>query len=123
MLGEPVSRHAGHLLPEVSALCTRIGVLDTGRLVLQNQLAGLEQPTGRVLISTEDPERAVAALDGLVECREGADLADHRADLRAAVVHVPEPRHDAPGGIADHGDWSRPGADRPVHRAQARMLP
>ena len=80
---------SSHLLPEVSALCTRIGVLDAGRLVLQNQLADLEQPTGRVLISTDDPERAVAALDGLVERREGADLVVRSADpavLNARLV-------------------------------------
>jgi len=65
---------SSHLLPEVSALCTRIGVLDAGRLVLQDQLATLQQPTGRVLISCEDPERAVSVLDGLVERRDGADL-------------------------------------------------
>ena len=65
---------SSHLLPEVSALCTRIGVLDAGRLVLQDQLAALQQPTGRVLISCEDPERAASVLDGLVERRDGADL-------------------------------------------------
>jgi len=65
---------SSHLLPEVSALCTRIGVLDSGKLVLQDQLTALQEPTGRVLISTDDPERAVAALDGLVERRDGADL-------------------------------------------------
>jgi len=74
---------SSHLLPEVSALCTRIGVLDAGQLVLQDQLADLEQPTGRVLISTEDPERAVAALDGLVERREGADLVVRSTDPAA----------------------------------------
>src|SRR5207253_5416292 len=63
-----------HLLTEVSALCTRVGVLDSGALVLQEQLASLQAPTGRVLVSTDDPERAVAALDGLVEHRDGADL-------------------------------------------------
>ena len=65
---------SSHLLPEVSALCTRIGVLDAGKLVLQDQLASLQEPTGRVLVSTDDPERAVATLDGLVEHRDGADL-------------------------------------------------
>jgi len=72
---------SSHLLPEVSALCTRIGVLDSGRLVLQEQLASLQEPTGRVLVSTDDPERAVASLDGLVERRDGADL----------VVRSPDP--------------------------------
>jgi len=74
---------SSHLLPEVSALCTRIGVLDSGRLVLEDQLAALQKPTGRVLISTDDPERAVAALDGLVEHRDGADLVVRSADPAA----------------------------------------
>jgi ABC-2 type transport system ATP-binding protein len=74
---------SSHLLPEVSALCTRIGVLDSGALVLQEQLASLQEPTGRVLISTDDPERAVAALDGLVERRDGADLVVRSPDAAA----------------------------------------
>ncbi len=80
---------SSHLLPEVSALCTRVGVLDSGRLVLQEQLADLEQPTGRVLVATDDPERAVATLDGLVEHRDGADLVVRSADpaeLNARLV-------------------------------------
>ncbi len=74
---------SSHLLPEVSALCTRIGVLDSGRLVLQDELAALQKPTGRVLISTDDPERAVATLDGLVEHRDGSDLVVRSADPAA----------------------------------------
>ena len=74
---------SSHLLPEVSALCTRIGVLDSGALVLQEQLASLQEPTGRVLVSTDDPERAVAALDGLVEHRDGADLVVRSTDPAA----------------------------------------
>jgi len=80
---------SSHLLPEVSALCTRIGVLDSGRLVLQESLADLQQPTGRVLVSTDDPERAVAALDGQVEHRDGQDLVVRSSDaaaLNAALV-------------------------------------
>ena len=85
---------SSHLLPEVSALCTRIGVLDSGALVLQEQLASLEEPTGRVLVSTDDPERAVAALDGLVEHRDGADLVVRSPDpaalnLRLVAAGVP----------------------------------
>jgi ABC-2 type transport system ATP-binding protein len=72
---------SSHLLPEVAALCTRVGVLDSGRLVLQDDLPSLEQPTGRVLISTHDPERAVATLDGQVEHRSGENL----------VVRAPDP--------------------------------
>jgi ABC-type multidrug transport system ATPase subunit len=74
---------SSHLLPEVSALCTRIGVLDSGRLVLQDQLADLQKPTGRVLVSCDEPERAVSILDGLVEHRDGADLVVRSADPAA----------------------------------------
>jgi ABC-type multidrug transport system ATPase subunit len=74
---------SSHLLGEVSALCTRVGVLDSGALVLQEQLASLQEPTGRVLVSTDDPERAVAALDGLVEHRDGADLVVRSPDAAA----------------------------------------
>jgi len=57
--------------------------------VLQDQLASLQKPTGRVLISTDDPERAVATLDGLVERRDGADLVVRSldpAELNARLV-------------------------------------
>ena len=85
---------SSHLLTEVSALCTRIGVLDSGRLVLQDQLAHLEQPTGRVLVATDDPERAVASLGGLVERRDGAELlvkSDDAAALNARLVQAGVP--------------------------------
>jgi len=68
------------LAPGGIRLCTRIGVLDSGRLVLQDQLAALQKPTGRVQISTDDPERAVATLDGLVESQDGADLVVRSTD-------------------------------------------
>jgi ABC-type multidrug transport system ATPase subunit len=72
---------SSHLLSEVSALCTRIGVLDSGRLVLQDQLESLQKPTGQVLITTDDPQGAAAILDGIVDHRDGPDL----------VVHAPDP--------------------------------
>jgi ABC-type multidrug transport system ATPase subunit len=85
---------SSHLLGEVSALCTRVGVLDAGRLVLQDQLANLEQPTGRVLVSCDDPERAVALLDGMVERRDGTRLLVRSADpvaLNARLVAADVP--------------------------------
>jgi ABC-type multidrug transport system ATPase subunit len=85
---------SSHLLPEVSALCTRIGVLDAGKLVLQDSLESLQKPTGRVLVSTDDPERAVAALDGLVEHRDGGDLVVRSPDpapLNARLVEAGVP--------------------------------
>ena len=85
---------SSHLLPEVSALCTRIGVLDSGRLVLQEQLADLQKPTGRVLVSCDEPERAVTILDGLVERRDGSDLivrSGDPAELNARLVAADVP--------------------------------
>ena len=42
---------SSHLLAEVEQLCTRVGVLDRGRLVLQEQLAALQAPTGRTVLA------------------------------------------------------------------------
>jgi ABC-type multidrug transport system ATPase subunit len=81
---------SSHLLPEVSALCTRIGVLDSGALVLQEELSSLQEPTGRVLVSTDDPDGAVAALDGIVEHRDGADLVVRSADPAALNARLVE---------------------------------
>ena len=74
---------SSHLLPEVSALCTRVGVLDSGRLVLQDDLAALQRPTGHVLIKTDDPERVIATLDGQVERRDGDELLVRSSDPAA----------------------------------------
>lgn len=62
---------SSHLLAEVEQMCTRVGVLDRGRLVVQDDLASLLAPTGRTVIRTPDPAAAVAALDGRVEHRDG----------------------------------------------------
>jgi len=121
---------SSHLLPEVSALCTRIGVLDSGRLVLQDQLAALQKPTGRVLISTGDPERAVATLESLVERRDGEDLVVRAADpaaLNARLVAAGVPVRslalerrsleeivlDVTGTGSDQFGVSAPGASAP----------
>jgi ABC-type multidrug transport system ATPase subunit len=80
---------SSHQLAEVDQLCTRVGIMDHGRLVLQEELAVLRSPTGRVLISTPDTERAVALLDGTVERREGSSLlvrCDDPAALNARLV-------------------------------------
>jgi ABC-type multidrug transport system ATPase subunit len=65
---------SSHLLTEVEALCTRVGVLDRGRLVLQDELATLQRPTGRVLVRTCDPDIAAGVLDGQLEHRDGDRL-------------------------------------------------
>jgi ABC-2 type transport system ATP-binding protein len=70
---------SSHLLSEVEALCTRVGVLQAGRLVVQEDLDVLRAPTGRVLVQTPDPDLAVSVLDGRVEHRDG-DLLSVRED-------------------------------------------
>jgi ABC-type multidrug transport system ATPase subunit len=65
---------SSHLMAEVEQLCTRVGVLDAGRLVLQDDLAALRAPTGRIVVDTPDTDRTVALLDGQVERRDGDQL-------------------------------------------------
>jgi ABC-type multidrug transport system ATPase subunit len=65
---------SSHLMAEVEQLCTRVGVLDAGRLILQDDLAALRAPTGRIMVDTPDADRAVALLDGQVERRDGDQL-------------------------------------------------
>jgi ABC-type multidrug transport system ATPase subunit len=61
-------------MAQVEQLCTRVGVLDAGRLVLQDDLAALRAPTGRIVVDTPDADQAVALLDGQVERRDGDQL-------------------------------------------------
>ncbi|MCZ2828329.1 ABC transporter ATP-binding protein [Modestobacter sp. VKM Ac-2986] len=86
---------SSHLLAEVEQLCTRVGVLDRGRLVLQDQLATLTAPTGATVVETPDPDRVRAAFDGRVlrtsdgrAVVRGADPAEVNAALVAAGVPV-----------------------------------
>ena len=65
---------SSHLLAEVEQLCTRVGVLDQGRLVIQEELATLQQPTGRTLVRTPDVQLARGLLDGQVEHHDDASL-------------------------------------------------
>ena len=71
---------SSHLLAEVEQLCTRVGVLDRGRLVLQDQLATLQQPTGRTVVRTPDAAAAHALLDGRVERLSGDRLVVARTE-------------------------------------------
>ncbi|NHC16563.1 ABC transporter ATP-binding protein, partial [Motilibacter sp. E257] len=63
---------SSHLLAEVEELCTRVGVVSSGRLVAQDELDALRGPTGRTLVSTPDADAAVGALgDAVHERRPG----------------------------------------------------
>jgi len=80
---------SSHLLAEVEQLCTRVGVLDEGRLVLQDDLAALRAPTGRIVLDTPDADQVAALLDGQVEQRDGQQLLvrhDDAAALNARLV-------------------------------------
>ncbi len=76
---------SSHLLSEVESLCTRVGVLQAGRLVAQDDLAALQAPTGLVLVRTPDPDLAVSVLDGRVVRRDG-DLLAVRASTAEALA-------------------------------------
>jgi ABC-2 type transport system ATP-binding protein len=80
---------SSHLLGEVDQLCTRVGVMDQGRLVLQQDMAELRAPTGRVVVHTPDADQAAALLDGRVESRTGDRLVvrhEDPADLNTRLV-------------------------------------
>ncbi|HKS99424.1 MAG TPA: ABC transporter ATP-binding protein [Rugosimonospora sp.] len=88
---------SSHLLPEVELLCGRVGVMDRGRLVLQEDLATLTAPTGLVVVDSPDAGQAAALLDGRVEQRTGnrllvrhPDPAELNALLVGAGVRVAE---------------------------------
>jgi len=88
---------SSHQLSEVEQLCTRVGVVDRGQLVLQDDLASLHAPTGRVVVRSADPDRVAAALDGEVSHRDGdqlivttPDAAALNARLVAAGIPVEE---------------------------------
>jgi ABC-2 type transport system ATP-binding protein len=74
---------SSHQLNEVEQLCSRVGVVDRGRLVLQDDLAALRAPTGRVVVRSPDPGRVAAALDGEVQQRDGDRLVVTAADPAA----------------------------------------
>ncbi len=88
---------SSHLLAEIEQMCTRVGVLHRGRLVLQDHLDDLQRATGRVLLVTSQPDRAAERLGTRLEERDGRrllvradDVADLAAELVAAGVPVDE---------------------------------
>jgi ABC-type multidrug transport system ATPase subunit len=80
---------SSHLLTEVEALCTRVGVMSAGRLVLTEDLDALRAPTGLVQVRTPDPAAAVGVLNGRVVHRDGELLmvrSDDPGALNAQLV-------------------------------------
>ncbi len=122
---------SSHLLAEVEQLCRRVGVLDRGRLVLQDSLAALRAPTGSVVVRTPDPEWAVGVLDGDLRSRSGdrlvvrsADPAELNARLVAHGIRITELAEErrtledvvlaATTGSADRVDAPSPGGPAEV---------
>ncbi|MCU1669722.1 MAG: transporter related protein [Blastococcus sp.] len=80
---------SSHLLAEVEQLCSRVGVLDRGRLVLQDQMATLTAPTGATVVHTPTPDRVRATLDGRVTAIDGERVivrGDDPAEVNALLV-------------------------------------
>ena len=80
---------SSHLLAEIEQMCTRVGVLDRGRLVLQEQLDALLRPTGLVVVRTPGRLRGGLAARPAVIMVEGDRLlirADDPAALNAYLV-------------------------------------
>jgi ABC-2 type transport system ATP-binding protein len=72
-------------------------VIDRGRLVLQDDLARLGGPTGRVIVRSPDADRAAALLDGQIAHRDAdrlviahADAAELNSRLVSAGLRVTE---------------------------------
>jgi ABC-2 type transport system ATP-binding protein len=80
---------SSHLLAEIEATCDRVGILDRGRLLVEDSIEALRAPTGHVLVNTPDVEAARALLDGRVTHLVGDRLtvrADDPAELTAHLV-------------------------------------
>ena len=118
---------SSHLLAEVEQLCTRVGVLDGGRLVLQDQLSAVRAPTGNTVVHTSDVDRARQVLAGHIERLDGErfvvrgadsaalnaalvgagvrvrELRPERRTLEEVVLAATEPRRHETGGAAQVG--------------------
>jgi len=89
---------SSHLLAEVEQLCTRVGVMDRGRLVAQLDMDDVRRPTGRTVVRVDDPAAALALLDGRVAERDGARLVVRDvpvADLTRRLVQAGIAVHEA----------------------------
>ncbi len=70
---------SSHLLAEIELVASRVGVLDRGRLLLQQDMSALRAPTGLVRVRTPDVDAAIALLDGRVVGRV-ADVLSVRSE-------------------------------------------
>jgi ABC-type multidrug transport system ATPase subunit len=80
---------SSHLLSEVEQLCTRVGIVDRGRLVLEDELATIRRATGLVLVQSPDAADVAPLLNGQLVTRDGENLVIRHEDpaaLNATLV-------------------------------------
>jgi ABC-2 type transport system ATP-binding protein len=80
---------SSHLLAEIEQMCTRVGVLRRGQLILQEELDTLLKPTGLVAVRTRDIDKCVKLLGPVVGSVAGERLlvrAKDPARLNAYLV-------------------------------------
>jgi len=87
---------SSHLLAEVEQVCSRVGVLDQGRLVVQDQLDALRGPTGRTVVHTPDTDLARSLLDGRESATSGQRLVVSDPDVPHLVHRL------VAGGVRVH---------------------
>ena len=125
---------SSHQLAEVEQLCTRVGVINRGGLVLQAELSALQPVTGRVIVYSPDADRAAAELNGQVASRDGdqlvvaeADPAELNTRLVTAGLRVTEIQPERRSLEDLVLDLTGPGADRvdrdPDHAADRSVPP
>jgi ABC-2 type transport system ATP-binding protein len=79
---------SSHQLAEVEQMCTRVGVLRRGRLILQEQLDSLLQPTGLVAVRTRDIEACITLLGPVVASVAGDRLLVRAKDPARLNAHL-----------------------------------
>ena len=110
---------SSHQLAEVEQLCTRVGVINRGGLVLQAELSALRPVTGRVIVRSPDADRAAAELNGQIAGRDGdrlvvtgTDPAELNTRLVTAGLRVTEIRPERRSLEDLVLELTGPGADR-----------
>src|SRR5215217_3306549 len=80
---------SSHLLAEIEQMCSHVGMLRDGRLILQEELETILRPTGLVAVRSPDIDRCTALLGETVASVEGDQLlvrANDPARLNAYLV-------------------------------------
>ncbi len=90
---------SSHLLAEVEQICSRAAIVHRGRLVVQDRVAALLAPTGRVQVTTPDAGRAAALASGL----PGTELGEWEGDRLVVQLDGSSPEalnhHLVQGGV------------------------